>query len=162
MEVLSNQRRGRGLNLEVIEMGNASLEGQRELSLSSSPLLSRSSQPRPCPRFAFLDSYMFGLPSLLALVLLSPLAILAQSSNPTLVYPIDQQLPPVAHVGSAFNFSLIQGTFASTSSNPLTYSVTDLPKWAVFNNESLLFAGVPSGFDEGRSRVKVTASDGSE
>ena len=98
-------------------------------------------------------------PSFLAFLLL-PLLALAQSANPTLVYEIESQLPPVGHVGQPFNFTLLQGTFLSTSSNPLTYSVTDLPKWVVFNAESLLFAGVPSQYDEGRSRVKVTASDG--
>jgi len=76
------------------------------------------------------------------------------------VYPIEDQFPPLAHVGSPFNFTLLQGTFASDLGNTLSYSVSGLPKWAVFNEESLLFAGVPSSFDEGRSRVKVVATDG--
>jgi len=103
---------------------------------------------------------------LLALLLaFTPLSILAQSptssSYPTLVYPIEEQFPPLAHVGSPFNFTLLQGTFAaSDASNTLNYSVSGLPEWAVFNEESMLFAGVPTSFDEGRSRVKVVASDG--
>lgn len=105
---------------------------------------------------------MLSLRSLLvALVALHPLFILAQSSSyPTLVYPIEDQLPPLAHVGSPFNFTLLQGTFTSDVGSNLSYSVSGLPRWAVFNEDSLLFAGTPTSYDEGRSRVKVTALDG--
>jgi axial budding pattern protein 2 len=78
-------------------------------------------------------------------------------ARPTLQYEIADQRPPLAHVSSAFNFSLFPDTF--TSSLPLDYTVSDLPTWVSFNPESLTFAGTAASTDEGRSTVQVTASD---
>jgi axial budding pattern protein 2 len=95
------------------------------------------------------------LPSLLGLVLAAaPLALAA----PTMNYPLQDQLPPVARVGNAFTYSLLPSTF--TSSSNITYSTTALPAWLSWSPGVETFYGTPSSSDIGQTDITVTATDG--
>ncbi|RSH93320.1 hypothetical protein EHS25_007674 [Saitozyma podzolica] len=95
------------------------------------------------------------LPSLLGLVLAAaPLALAA----PTLNYPLQDQLPPVARVGNAYTYSLLPSTF--TSSSNITYTTTALPAWLSWSPGIETFYGTPSSSDIGQTDITVTATDG--
>lgn len=78
---------------------------------------------------------------------------------PGLVYPLQDQLPPVARVGSAFIFDLLPGTFNSTSS--ISYTTSALPSWLSWDSPTLAFYGTPASSDQGQEDITVTATDSS-
>lgn len=75
---------------------------------------------------------------------------------PTLHYPLQSQLPPVARVNSPFRWSLLPDTFLSGAS--LAYSAQDMPDWLSFDANSLTFSGLPSRQDIGNNYVVVQAN----
>lgn len=76
---------------------------------------------------------------------------------PTLQYPLMDQLPPVARIGSPFVFDLLPSTF--TSSNTITYSTSSLPTWLSWSSSSLAFTGTPTVADEGNMTITLEAKD---
>ncbi|EAL19578.1 hypothetical protein CNBG2070 [Cryptococcus deneoformans B-3501A] len=78
---------------------------------------------------------------------------------PGLVYPLQDQLPPVARVGSEFTFDLLPGTFNSTSS--ISYTTSTLPSWLSWDTPTLSFYGTPASSDQGQGVITVTATDSS-
>ncbi|XAO26140.1 hypothetical protein I312_104974 [Cryptococcus bacillisporus CA1280] len=78
---------------------------------------------------------------------------------PGLVYPLQDQLPPVARVGSVFIFDLLPGTFNSTSS--ISYTTSTLPSWLSWDAPTLSFYGTPTSSDQGQEDITVTATDSS-
>ncbi|KIR33301.1 hypothetical protein I352_04068 [Cryptococcus deuterogattii MMRL2647] len=78
---------------------------------------------------------------------------------PGLVYPLQDQLPPVARVGSVFIFDLLPGTFNSTSS--ISYTTSALPSWLSWDAPTLSFYGTPASSDQGQEDITVTATDSS-
>jgi axial budding pattern protein 2 len=76
--------------------------------------------------------------------------------------PLRVQLPQIAHVGSAYTWTINPETFAnsSSSSSPLSlsYNASGLPTWVTFDAATQTFSGSPVSGDEGQDRVTVTAS----
>lgn len=94
------------------------------------------------------------------IVLLSTLWAAFTYAQPTLKYPVQDQLPRIARVNQSYAWSLLPDTFESSSSS-LTYSTSDLPSWLSFDSASLAFSGFPTQDDEGTFPITLTASDGS-
>ncbi|KAI7960271.1 hypothetical protein MJO29_005339 [Puccinia striiformis f. sp. tritici] len=91
--------------------------------------------------------------------LLSPcLCAPSATTAPLVVYPIRSQRPPVARVGRSFSWSLLPGTFnTSTGTNGMSFKAENLPSWATFSPETQTFSGTPSGSDSGFSTVTIRA-----
>jgi axial budding pattern protein 2 len=86
------------------------------------------------------------------------LALVATTyAAPTLNYPLQAQLPPVARVGQAFSFDFLPSTF--TSSSNITYTVSSLPSWLSWSDGVETFYGTPSASDIGQTDISVTAVD---
>lgn len=83
---------------------------------------------------------------------------LVSAQAPTLNYPIQGQLPPVARVSQYFEWSLLPDTFASSSSSSLTYAALDMPDWLSFDANTLTFHGSPRNADTGNNFVIVQAN----
>ncbi|OAV96089.1 hypothetical protein PTTG_02114 [Puccinia triticina 1-1 BBBD Race 1] len=97
---------------------------------------------------------------LLCLSALLPTCLSAPSATnaPLVVYPIRSQRPPVARVGHSFSWSLLPGTFnTSTGTNGMTFKVENLPSWATFVPETQTFSGTPTSSDLGFTTVTVRA-----
>lgn len=87
-------------------------------------------------------------------VLLLPVILLRASlvsAAPTLSFPINSQVPPVARVGQAFSFVFSTSTFTSSagpSSSPiLSYSLIDPPTWLYVDSDSHTLYGTPEDSD---------------
>ncbi len=89
--------------------------------------------------------------------------VLASSSESSVsvVYPLDSQLPPIAHIGSLYSWKPAQTTFQSQTNDnkSLVYSASPLPTWLTFDPATLTFSGTPAQQDEGTPRIKVQATD---
>ncbi|PTB68647.1 hypothetical protein BBK36DRAFT_1112434 [Trichoderma citrinoviride] len=77
------------------------------------------------------------------LAALSTLSLLPSAwANPTISFPFNAQLPPVARPNHAFSYSFSPNTFRSDSSN-MTYSLGDHPSWLSIESESRRLYGTP-------------------
>ncbi|KAK4685076.1 axial budding pattern protein 2, partial [Tremellales sp. Uapishka_1] len=92
---------------------------------------------------------------LLALVVSLPISL----ATPTLVYALQDQLPPVARVGKEFVFDIYPTSFNSTST--ITYTTSTLPTWLTFSSPFITFYGTPALTDIGSTTVTLTATDAS-
>lgn len=95
-------------------------------------------------------------PTSLFLVVAS-LSSLSSYAAPTLVYSLMAQEPPVARVGSLFEFNLFPSTFNSTAE--ISYTPSGMPEWMSWNSASLAFTGTPSAKDQGETVVMLEARD---
>ena len=66
---------------------------------------------------------------------------------PSITYPINSQVPPVARIGQAFSFSFSQSTFTSSSGSSLSYTLADPPEWLSIDSDSRRLYGTPSDGD---------------
>ncbi|RGP59222.1 axial budding pattern 2 [Fusarium longipes] len=64
------------------------------------------------------------------------------SSQPTINYPINSQLPPVARVDEPFSYIFSQYTFHSDSN--ISYSLGDAPEWLSIDSERRRLYGLPT------------------
>ncbi|KAL7809208.1 hypothetical protein V8C44DRAFT_334799 [Trichoderma aethiopicum] len=80
------------------------------------------------------------------LAALSTLSLLQSAfANPTISYPFNAQLPPVARPNHAFSYSFSPNTFRSDSH--MTYSLGDHPSWLSLESESRRLYGTPQEED---------------
>ncbi|KAM0555018.1 hypothetical protein ACHAPJ_006366 [Fusarium lateritium] len=85
------------------------------------------------------------------------------SCQPTVNFPINSQLPPVARVDEPFSYTFSQFTFRSDSN--ITYSLGDAPEWLSIDSEERRLHGtptngsVPKGVVVGQT-IEVVADDG--
>lgn len=84
--------------------------------------------------------------------------------TPTVTYPIDSQLPPVARLNEPFSYEFPSSTFSSLE--PMTYNLTKAPRWLSLGPNTRRLSGTPKKVDmAGRDLVEfdieLTASDGS-
>lgn len=79
---------------------------------------------------------------------------------PSVSYPFNNQLPPIAAWGTAYTYTFSADTFKSSDGSSIFYSSLDLPSWLSLNGRTL--SGTPSG-NSGEQQVKftLTASDAS-
>lgn len=62
-------------------------------------------------------------------------------STPTLSFPINSQVPPVARIGEPFSFVFSDTTFTSSNGASLSYSLTNPPSWLSLDSASRKFSG---------------------
>ncbi|CRG85234.1 hypothetical protein PISL3812_02346 [Talaromyces islandicus] len=77
---------------------------------------------------------------------------------PTVSYPINAQLPPVARVGHPFSFSFSSGTFAGGGAE-LTYSLSNAPEWLHVDTKNLTLYGTPQTGNVGAAQFLLVATD---
>ncbi|KAH6891396.1 hypothetical protein B0T10DRAFT_311467 [Thelonectria olida] len=88
------------------------------------------------------------------------------SCEPTVNFPLNSQLPPVARVDKLFSYTFSPYTFKSTSESKISYSLGDAPKWVSIDGEDGRLYGtptdktIPSGDIIGQT-VEIIANDGS-
>ncbi|CAK7273669.1 polarity establishment/cellular polarization [Sporothrix epigloea] len=73
------------------------------------------------------------------------------SGSPTLSFPINAQVPPVARIASGFSFVFAENTFTSaqtaTVANAINYSLVDAPSWLYINSSERWLHGTPQDND---------------
>src|SRR5271170_7854826 len=79
-------------------------------------------------------------------------------AQPTIQFPINSQVPPVARPSQAFAFTFAESTFASNAGT-LTYILEAQPAWLQLDNLSRTFSGTPASDDVGIATFQLTASD---
>ncbi|CCJ30751.1 unnamed protein product [Pneumocystis jirovecii] len=79
-------------------------------------------------------------------------------TTPTVGFPVNSQVPPVARVSQQFSFTFSKNTFKDTNGE-VKYAVSALPSWLNFNAKELKFYGVPSVQDIGVVKFALTATD---
>src|SRR6266536_62405 len=91
---------------------------------------------------------------------LATLLVLAQisSSIPTITFPINSQIPPIAKASKEFEFVFSDATF--TSSAPIiSYSLLNPPRWLRLDGRTRTLSGTPSARDVGVTIFALTAFD---
>lgn len=80
---------------------------------------------------------------LLFTVLLFTQVALAQTA-PTLSFPINSQVPPVARIGELLSFTFSSSTFTTSTSSILSYTLeNDPPSWLFLDSDSRRIYGTP-------------------
>lgn len=85
-------------------------------------------------------------------------------ATPTVTYPINSQVPPVARISEPFSYTFSTSTFSSYL--PITYTLSNAPSWLSLDANSRTLSGTPTSKDVGGDavtafRVELTASDSS-
>lgn len=93
---------------------------------------------------------------MLGTVLLAMTAI--SKAVPTVTFPINSQVPPVARVGLPFDFIFSASTFASTTFS-LQYALSAAPTWLRLDSASRTLSGTPSKEDTGPCNFELIATD---
>lgn len=66
---------------------------------------------------------------------------------PTLSFPINSQVPPVARIGERFSFVFSDSTFTASDGSSLSYSLVDPPSWLSLDSSSRTLSGTPQDAD---------------
>ncbi|KAK7527452.1 uncharacterized protein IWZ02DRAFT_370982, partial [Phyllosticta citriasiana] len=83
---------------------------------------------------------------------------LAVEGIPTISFPLNSQVPPVARVSQRFEFRFSPGTFAQTSGT-VNYSISGNPPWLAFDSPNRRLYGTPTATDVGTTHFAITAQD---
>ena len=95
-----------------------------------------------------------GLTSWIALLLCrSPVRAI-----PTISFPINAQVPPVARVRKPFEFIFASTTFSPTAAD-LRYAISNAPSWLKLDSASRTFSGEPTSADVGVVVFDLVATD---
>ncbi|KAE9377975.1 hypothetical protein N431DRAFT_399232 [Stipitochalara longipes BDJ] len=83
---------------------------------------------------------------------------------PTITFPLNSQIPPVARISELFSYTFSASTFSSTL--PITYTLSNGPSWLFLDSSTRTLSGTPSNEDAGIGVVTgvsicITASDSS-
>lgn len=110
-------------------------------------LLAAPAYSRIIPKVVIL--FLLSFQSLVMQTLTLVAALLGTvASAPSVKFPFNNQLPPVARRGETYSYTLNPDTFSSD--NPMTISAPNLPSWLSFDASSWTLSGTPesSGGDE--------------
>lgn len=77
---------------------------------------------------------------------------------PSISFPINSQVPPVARVSGVFEFAFSPWTFTSDV-QPISYTLASGPSWLMFDGITRNLYGTPAQEDVGSFTVKITATD---
>ncbi|MCJ1422923.1 hypothetical protein MMC29_000803 [Sticta canariensis] len=77
---------------------------------------------------------------------------------PTVVFPINSQVPPVARVSKTFSFVFSESTFASSRPN-MDYSLSNPPTWLQLHSDTRTLYGTPGPEDAGSPSLTLIATD---
>ena len=82
------------------------------------------------------------------------------AAAPSIVFPVNSQVPPVARVSKAFQFAFAQSTFSSTTSG-ISYALSDAPGWLQIDSANRSLFGTPEPQDAGPVEFSLVATDDS-
>ncbi len=92
------------------------------------------------------------------LYLVLALAFIAGAHGaPSISFPINSQVPPVARVGEAFQFTFAKTSFTSTAA--INYSLSNAPSWLSLDGGARGLFGTPKADDVGPDQFMLTATD---
>ena len=77
---------------------------------------------------------------------------------PTVVFPINSQVPPVARISKTFSFVFSESTFASSRPN-MDYSLSNPPTWLQLHSATRTLYGTPGPEDAGSPSLTLIATD---
>ncbi|KAL9621618.1 MAG: hypothetical protein Q9160_004010 [Pyrenula sp. 1 TL-2023] len=77
---------------------------------------------------------------------------------PDINLQVNAQVPPVARLSEAYDFTFASSTFLS-SQGPLSYSLLNQPSWLRLDNVTRKFYGTPTKGDIGSSEFQLLATD---
>lgn len=81
------------------------------------------------------------------LLLLASVAALRVDAAPTISFPINSQVPPVARISQPFSYVFPPSTFTSSSGSPLLYALRDPPSWLSIDSGTRTLYGTPDDAD---------------
>lgn len=79
---------------------------------------------------------------------------------PSLNFPVNSQVPPVARVSQPFSFTFAESTF-TFSEDPISYSLLNEPSWLQFDPDTRTFFGNATTREVGPTKFDLVASDSS-
>lgn len=82
----------------------------------------------------------------------------AIDAAPSIVFPINSQVPPVARISKTFSFVFSESTFASSRPN-MHYSLSNAPTWLQLDSSTRTLYGTPGPEDAGSPSINLTAAD---
>ncbi|MCJ1351333.1 MAG: hypothetical protein MMC33_001317 [Icmadophila ericetorum] len=77
---------------------------------------------------------------------------------PTITFPINSQVPPIARVGVPFQLVFSASTFSSTTFS-VQYALSDAPSWLQLDSISRTLSGTPTIRDTGPFNFNLVATD---
>lgn len=80
------------------------------------------------------------------------------TAAPSIVFPVNSQVPPVARVSKEFQFTFAQSTFASDAAS-INYALSGAPGWLQLDSTSRSMHGTPGPQDAGPIVFNLVASD---
>lgn len=86
-------------------------------------------------------------PGTRTLLLLASLGAVRVDATPTISFPINSQVPPVARISQPFSYVFPSSTFTSSSGSPLSYALKDPPSWLSIDGDSRRLYGTPRDAD---------------
>lgn len=86
-------------------------------------------------------------PARRTLLLLASLATVRVDAAPTISFPINSQVPPVARISQPFSYVFPSSTFTSSSGSPLFYALKDPPSWLSIDSDHRRLYGTPRDAD---------------
>ncbi|KAL8818535.1 MAG: hypothetical protein Q9191_007922 [Dirinaria sp. TL-2023a] len=80
------------------------------------------------------------------------------AAAPGIVFPVNSQVPPVARVSKAFQFTFALSTFSSDAGST-NYTLSGAPRWLQLDSLSRSLFGTPDPQDAGAPTFNLVASD---
>lgn len=84
--------------------------------------------------------------------------VIAIDAAPSIVFPINSQVPPVARISKTFSFVFSESTFAS-SRPKMDYSLSNAPTWLQLDSSTRTLYGTPGPEDVGSPSITLIAMD---
>ncbi|KAK2616112.1 hypothetical protein N8I77_002821 [Diaporthe amygdali] len=81
------------------------------------------------------------------LLLLASISAALVEAVPTISFPINSQVPPVARISQPFSYVFPSSTFTSSSGSPLYYSLRNPPSWLSIDSDHRRLYGTPQDAD---------------
>lgn len=80
------------------------------------------------------------------------------TATPTITFPLNSQVPPVARVSQPFSFTFSESTFSSDGA--ITYTLSDAPSWLSLDGATRTLSGMPPQADADTAPViDIVAAD---
>jgi axial budding pattern protein 2 len=92
------------------------------------------------------------------LAISSSLLLHPLEAAPTLNFPVNSQVPPVARLWEQFSFTIAESTFV-VSGDSIDYGLLNQPSWLHFDNATRTFLGKVPGDQVGPTKFELIASD---
>lgn len=86
------------------------------------------------------------------------LMVTSSHSAPSITFPINSQVPPVAQVSQLFQFTFSPSTFTSDA-GPISYALSAAPEWLSLNSKTQTLEGIPQKSDVGSTTFQLVARD---